>query len=537
MKKTFLRILVTALLFILPAASGFGGDMDVVVMVDVTWSLTEHFNDIEQYLLGALLSDVLKDGDTFHLLWFSDHPETLVTGQVTDSQSREEFRARLRGLRNLQWTYGHYTDLVGAVSYLISFTDTLPKDHKKLILLVTDGIHDPAPGTATPADQEALKRIFMSQAEEIKKRGWSIHILKTLLEKQAADAGRDRSQPFLQSFDDGKDGTVIPFTDEGKGDMLSDAAGLPRIVFPGHLGTVGKKTSLPFVVKNPTAAPVRLTLDAVMLGGRDILVRPVTVDSGARAAGALNAAVEFPADLADGEQTLSVVLVFHDNPRLVGATGTLSLTYRRDLAPPLVNFTQNLNVGFGVFPLWVILAVLGGIIILIVLILVILAVVRNRGFHFSMRRTLGADAIGRRARFGHRRVTEFEKTPRHSFAIEMIVDMQRRHIGQRNIRTIKRNRALTIGGGRSAFLIFLVPVPKNIAKIHYDGENFTFKPVKPEFFPGLTEDVPKCLNQEIKAVSKKNYPLEIVFHRYVSPMEEITIIFNRLKEQSNVKDA
>ncbi len=535
MKKTFVRGFLLALILVLAAAAGFGDDMDVVVMVDVTWSLAESYDDIEQYLLGALLSDVLKDGDTFHLLWFSDHPETLLTGQVTDKQSREAFRSRLRQLRNLQWTYGHYTDLVGAVAYLINFTDRLPQEHKKLIILVTDGIHDPAPGTVTPADQEELKKIFLSQAEEIRKRGWSIHILKTLLEKRDRDESADRAAPFIGTFTESGDATVVPMSDREKADLLSETAELARIVFPGHLGTIGKKTLLPFIIKNGSREPVKLTLSALMLDGRNILTQSVTADAGPKASGALNAPVEFPDSLADGEQTLEITLEFTDNPRLVGASGSLRFSYRRAWSPPLINFNQNMNLGFGVFPLWAILAVTGGILLLFLLILFLVSVIRHRGFHFSLRRTLGDS--GRRAHFGHRTITEFDKTKRHSFALEMFVGMQRRHIGQRNIRTIRRNRSLTIGGGRSAFLIFLVPVPQNIARISYDGEDFTFKPVKEDFFPDLQGDVPHCLNQEIRAVSKKNYPLDISFHRYISPMEEITVIFNRLKEQTNVKDA
>jgi hypothetical protein len=535
MNKTVACCIGLALFLIAPAALSPAADMDVVVMVDVTWSLTDQFNDIEQYLLGTLLTDVLKDGDTFHLLWFSDHPETLITGTATDRQSRETFRARLKELRNYQYLYGHYTDLVAAVAYLVQFTEKLPKDHQKLIILVTDGINDPPPGSKDILGQKELEQFFLSQAEEIKKNGWSLHILKTLLEKQGARQGD--STPFFKAFPDSGNTNVVPFTQGQKENLLIETAELARIVFPGPLGTVGKKALIPFVVRNGGKESLRLTLTAVKAGGRNILVQPAEASAGPQSSGALNATVEFPDDLADGEQRLAVTLEFKDTPRLVGTTGELLFTYQKSLPPPLVNFNQNMNLGVGVFPLWAVLLALLGLVVLLILVLVILSLVRHRGFHFSVRRTLGADAIGRRARFGYRRLTEYNKTPTHSFAVEMIVGMQRRHIGQRNIRTIRRNRSLTVGGGRSAFLVFLVPVPQKIARISYDGEDFTFTPVKGEFFPGLEGEVPKCLNKEIHAVSKKNYPLDITFQRYVSPMEEITAVFNRLKEQSNVKGA
>jgi hypothetical protein len=533
--KTKVVCCLGLVLFLFASASpARAEDMDVVVMVDVTWSLSEHFNDIERYLLGTLLTDVLHDGDTFHLLWFSDHPETLITGRVTDRKSREDFRTRLQELRNLQWTYGHYTDLVSAVAYLIQFTDKLPKEHKKMIILVTDGIHDPAPGTKGNPGQEELKRIFLSQAQEIKEHGWSIHILKTLLEKAG---GPDQSTPFLDVFHDATNTTIVPFPTGRTEDLLSETAGLPRIVFPGHLGTVGRKTLISFVVKNPTASPLSLTLTGFQAGGRNLLAEPASVDAGKGGSGALNARIELSDTMTDGEQVLPVTLEFKDNPRLVGATGELRFRYQKNLPPPLIELNRNMNLGIGVFPLWAVLLALGGLLIALVLVLVILALVRARGFHFSVRRTLGADAIGRRAHFGHRTLTEYEKTAKHSFAIEMIVDMQRRHIGQRNIRTIKRNRSLTVGGGRSAFLIFLVPVPQRIARIYYDGDGFTFKPIKLDYFPGLKGEVPDCLYKGIYAESKKHYPLEITFKRYVSPMDEITAVFNRLKDQSSVKGA
>jgi hypothetical protein len=232
MKTKVVCCLGLALFLFASASPARAEDMDVVVMVDVTWSLSEHFNDIERYLLGTLLTDVLHDGDTFHLLWFSDHPETLITGRVTDRKSREDFRTRLQELRNLQWTYGHYTDLVSAVAYLIQFTDKLPKEHKKMIILVTDGIHDPAPGTKGNPGQEELKRIFLSQAQEIKEHGWSIHILKTLLEKAG---GPDQSTPFLDVFHDATNTTIVPFPTGRTEDLLSAAHRLPRP--PGHGGT------------------------------------------------------------------------------------------------------------------------------------------------------------------------------------------------------------------------------------------------------------------------------------------------------------
>ena len=45
--------------------------IDVVVMVDTSWSLWQPFDDIENYLINSMLDQILHKGDSFSLLQFS----------------------------------------------------------------------------------------------------------------------------------------------------------------------------------------------------------------------------------------------------------------------------------------------------------------------------------------------------------------------------------------------------------------------------------------------------------------------------------
>jgi hypothetical protein len=108
--------------------------------------------------------------------------------------------------------------------------------------------------------------------------------------------------------------------------------------------------------------------------------------------------------------------------------------------------------------------------------------------------------------------------------IEMRVEGQNTRIGYRNVHRIKRNRSKTVGGGRSHFLIFLVPFPQHAAEISYDGQRFRFSLKKRDVFPQLKGDVENCLDKDIPARSRKGYDLTIRFQRYVSPLEEINRI-------------
>jgi hypothetical protein len=124
-----------------------------------------------------------------------------------------------------------------------------------------------------------------------------------------------------------------------------------------------------------------------------------------------------------------------------------------------------------------------------------------------------------------------EEPYRDVFMLSLFVEDQNTAIGRRNIHTIKVGYSLTIGGGRSDFLIFLVPIPPHIAEIRFDGRQCTFIPRKPVFFPDIgSRQIPDCIGQTIRIISEKNYELYIRIERYEDPL----IALNRLLRSVNV---
>jgi hypothetical protein len=128
-----------------------------------------------------------------------------------------------------------------------------------------------------------------------------------------------------------------------------------------------------------------------------------------------------------------------------------------------------------------------------------------------------------------------EKSPEEPYSealtLSLFVEDQNTAIGRRNIHTLKPGYTLTIGGGKSDFLIFLVPVPPHIAEIRFDGRHCTFIPRKSWFFPEInSQPVPNCIGKTIRIVSAKNYDLHIRLERYEDPL----IALNRLLRSVNV---
>jgi hypothetical protein len=104
----------------------------------------------------------------------------------------------------------------------------------------------------------------------------------------------------------------------------------------------------------------------------------------------------------------------------------------------------------------------------------------------------------------------------------MLVSLQSRQIGFRNIHTIKPGGKKTVGGRRSAFLVFVVPFPRRIAEIQYRDGSHIFRVIKSQYFPTVVEsEIPNCLGVNIPAVSAKGFPVVIRFVRYISALERI----------------
>ncbi|HRY55165.1 MAG TPA: VWA domain-containing protein [Spirochaetia bacterium] len=120
--------------------------------------------------------------------------------------------------------------------------------------------------------------------------------------------------------------------------------------------------------------------------------------------------------------------------------------------------------------------------------------------------------------------------------VEMRVEDQNANIGMRNVHTIHAGASKSVGGGRSDFLVFLVPAARRAAELHFDGERLTFLPLKPELFPGVEGSVEDCLGQEILMLGKNGYPLVLRFSVYERPADKINRLLHCIETPGLVRD-
>ncbi|NLJ45775.1 MAG: hypothetical protein GX430_04365, partial [Treponema sp.] len=116
-----------------------------------------------------------------------------------------------------------------------------------------------------------------------------------------------------------------------------------------------------------------------------------------------------------------------------------------------------------------------------------------------------------------------------SLRVEFRVEDQNPNIGLRNVRTLQSGGKKSIGGRRSDFLVFLVPVPPRVAEVFFDGEDLTIIPLKPEFFPEYSGPIQGCLGKPVRMVNRFSKVLTLTFNRYVPPADRLNKILRCLE--------
>jgi hypothetical protein len=613
---------------------------DVAVLLDLSQSVLPYFQDVTDYVVSSVVRDYLRSGDSFHLLSFGETTQAEIAQRMSSESDVKSVLGRLY----LLYPLARYTDFAGALGYLYQYLSDLPSSRPKVVVIITDGVHNPPPSSPTyglPDDKVAAE--IEASASRIRANGWPVHIIKLPFAESAegAPSGQARDaegRSFLDAAAKALGAPVSEFRSEGKEGLAVKTLGIPTAEFPGDLGKRDYAFSFPLRVTNGSQSPVGLELTRASVGGEDVLERKAFLSLPSGKSGTMKVSVVLPDSIPEGERSLRIELSFANGVRVSPREGTLTLTLARS---PLGALFRS---GARVVLFIVILAL--GLAAVVALFLIlrgagkraqapIVAAVLGAGAGAEARagdasilrgaaarsesdrraresvaedsaaamaearraeairdaELLAAAAGGRESALPARkpsrkaaaqagataqgldreayeasvkesaqaiaaeRKAEAERSaallaaalPRHappapqaaarvgssafayesrvvkpgSTRIELKVEEQNPHIGLRNVHSVRAGAGKSVGGGASDFLVFLVPVPRHVADLHFDGEKLTFVPRRPEFFPELAGPVEDCLGKDIPMVSGSGYPLMLRFEAYEEPAMSI----------------
>jgi hypothetical protein len=355
MNKRAAILLLLALIFVVvPLASQ--QKIDLIVLLDSSKSMFAYYYDVIDYVLSGTVREYLRFGDTFHLINFADSTTVEMMQPLQTEQDLKSVIARLY----LLYPLGRNTDLVTALRNVYSYVETLPKTSTKIIILISDGMHSPAPGTPYAAmDVIGVTKEINAAASRIKESGWILKIVRIPFDgKDTTDnpgsivtvvpgstgaspnpvAGSEAtptspgSGNYLDQVAKASGADVTDFDPAHSETVKNATVGFPTLKIPADLGQQGYSFKFNAELYNASESEITFSLISLFLpDGTDILSRATKVSLASGTSGTIPLRVKLPTNMEAGEKTLTLEPRFADGIRINPARSTTRIILKRDL--------------------------------------------------------------------------------------------------------------------------------------------------------------------------------------------------------------
>lgn len=143
----------------------------VIIALDKSTSMKEEIESVKEYVLD-LIDNKINIGDNLIIIPFYGKYDTPINLTVKSNIDKEVVKKRLKKIFATGW----YTDIGNALDVLKKEVDKLTEDpNKKILIMVTDGIHDPPPSTKYKTKEAySNNELLLNAKEEIVKEGWKV---------------------------------------------------------------------------------------------------------------------------------------------------------------------------------------------------------------------------------------------------------------------------------------------------------------------------------------------------------------------------
>ena len=533
MRKVFFALIF----IIIMAINGFGqtGPKDLILLLDTSASMSASFQEVRNYVSGAMLKEHLRSGDTFHLIPFSGTAYLDISRRI---EGRGELETVI-GRMFLQYPLDSWSDIQGALSFAEKYASTLPSRPKKIIL-VTDGIIALPPGASSGSiDTSGFDKFVADSKIRMNRNNISLEYVKVVPGK---------SLPKAEAVPDKRP----------SGGSSPAPSSPPASSSPSSQTPPAAQTPPPVQNKQQEAAKDRHveTQNRAQTNAQDT---PPEQTAGQELQQEQNPAASTALIPDDEEQTPDEINVDSDNQEISELTPEKTETGKTPPPPPVVKAKfPAADVNWEGQSLVIIIGlVLIGLILLILIIFFISKELQGKP-NRVMAQAASPDRSGaskeapftdhskelasfaasqpkqRTSPYADRRPAAAIVPPTEDnsgpMMMNLFVEDQNTLIGKRNIHSIKSGVSFTLGGGNSDYLIFLVPVPPEIGIIQREGNRYNFIPKKPQYFPDLgSQQLSDCIGKTIRIVSDKNYELRFRFERYVDPLQALNQLLNSVK--------
>lgn len=450
----------------------------MVVLLDTSSSMSDFYREVSAFITGPLLREFLGLEDTFHLISFSDKARLELSRRIEGPGDLEVIIGRML----LLYPLDPYSDISAALTYAEGYVSSLPGGRPKTMLLISDGDQNPPP-SAPNSTASGLQNFMAAMQSRLSRRGVHLEFIKVPEGMRSRPRpGPAPVQPVPQPPAPAPQ-SPAPVPSQARPEQSPQPPQAPVPVLPQAQNPPSPELSLV-----PPASALQIP---ILIPEPDPFIRAEPESSLLQEESPLaeepeEAETESPPFTGEALAPPPLQGRIGDEPALPEAEPALERPLERSPGSSRLIF---LNTGFGVLALGIILSLFAG---------------SSRRLQATPNRMLahGTESPG------------FEGPP----MLSLFVKDQSTTLGRRNLHMLKAGHSLSLGGGKSDFLIVLVPVPPHIARVYFDGNAYFFIPRKPWFFPDIgSQVIQDCLGKTIRIISEKNYEIHIRIERREDP--------------------
>lgn len=535
------------------AQQGGAGPIDLILLLDTSSSMSGSYREVNDYITGPFLREFLRIGDTFHLISFSDKPKVEIARRIEGQGEVETIIGRML----LMYPLEPWSDIPGALAYAEKYTDTLPPSRPKKIVLISDGDVSPAPESGSTAlDQAGLQILINDTKTRLGRQGISLdHVTVPLAElpvsgrtpvsvrvaqeaSPAQAAAPVQSAPVTPSAPPPVPVTQAPpqsdpvtpaQTTRPAADSAQPTAPVaePSAPMTQTPPVQPEKTTQPATPLTPPPNPVATPsenlpiiglaiLVLALIGGGIFFITRRRKDSSKRVVAGeqqVNKDAASPQEIPGTPSLLAHAEKIQATP----SAKTVPPVPAPILKAPQVQTTKTQSPQpqstaswkaprTQISP-WVPPSK------------------QDSKFQYPLRQLPKPLPVTRlRSSFEDQKGQDVP-TDGRPLMLKLFVKDQNTFIGKRNTHLVKQGFKFTIGGGKSDFLIFLVPLPPSIAELHYEENHCILIPRKGRYFPDIgDEPVKDCIGKTIRIISDKNYELYMRIEWYEDPLIKLNTL-------------
>jgi Mg-chelatase subunit ChlD len=172
--RPILAALLSIVALVSPAADDRTEPIDLMVALDRSLSMRQEIGAVKQYVQAQIVDQILQAGDTFVVIAFYGQNELAVFENLTTASDRAGIKQAIDRLTPKE----AFTDIGFALDRLRDEVRTRCNPaHKKTLLLITDAIDEPPPGSRYSDPGSWRGHEYMRVTSETQKEGWKIIVL------------------------------------------------------------------------------------------------------------------------------------------------------------------------------------------------------------------------------------------------------------------------------------------------------------------------------------------------------------------------